>query len=168
MYEVRVKFLWFNLNRRRNDWIANREQTEFWNRFWKTVNKKTKKSKLQTSIDPSEFSRYFSGTMQDNSKNLSHEQFAISACVENSYNNMHDATMKLVITPDQVLEWIKRLKRNSSPGIDGICGEFLINGMSDALSSHLSYLCSYILSYNCVPVVFNIGVIVPVLKKNNP
>ena len=37
--------------------------------------------------------------------------------------------------------------------------------MSDALSSHLSYLCSYILSYNCVPVVFNIGVMVPVLKK---
>ena len=68
------------------------------------MNKKTKKSKLQTSTDPSEFSRYFSGTMQDNSKNLSHEQSAISACVENSYNNMHDATMKLVITPDQVLE----------------------------------------------------------------
>ena len=63
-------------------------------RLWKTV-KRTKKSKLHTSIDPSEFSRHFSGTMQDNSKNLSHEESAISACVENSYNNIHDSTMKL-------------------------------------------------------------------------
>jgi len=74
--------------------------------------------------------------------------------------------MKLVITSDQVLlQCIKRLKRNSSPGIDGICGEFLINGMSDALSSHLSYFYSCILSFNCVLVVFNIGVMVPVLKR---
>ena len=96
--------------------------------------------------------------MQDNSKNLSHEQSAISACVENSYNNMHDATMKLVISPDQVLQYIKRLKRNSSLGIDGICGEFLINGMSDALSSHLSYFYSCILSFNCIPMVFKTSV----------
>ena len=71
---------------------------------------------------------------------------------------MHSATMKLVIRPDEVLQGIKRLKRNSSPGIDEICGEFLINGMSDALSSHLSYFYSCILSFNCVPMVFNIGV----------
>ena len=109
---------------------------------------------------------YFSGTIQDNSKNLSHKQSAISACVEHFFNNMYASIMRLVITSDQVLlQCIKRLKRNSSPGIDGICGEFLINGMSDALSSHLSYFYSCILSFNYVPVVFIIGVMVPVLKK---
>jgi len=130
--------------------------------------KRTKKSKLHTSIELNEFSRYFSDTIQDNLKNLSHKQSAISSCVENSYNNLYDSTIKLVITPDQVLQCIKRLKRNSSPGIHRIWGEFLINAMSDALSSHLSYFYSCILSINCVPGVFNTGVMVPVLKKHNP
>lgn len=76
--------------------------------------------------------------MQDNSKNLSDEQSTMSACVENNYDNLHEATMKHVITPDQVRQCVKRLKRNSSSGIDGISGEFLINGMSDILSSHLA------------------------------
>ena len=64
-----------------------------------------------------------------------------------TYNNIHNATIKLIITTDQVLQCIKRLKRNSSPGIGDICGEFLINGTSDALSSNLSHFYSCILSF---------------------
>ena len=133
-------------------------------RVLKVSVKRTKKSKLYTNIEPSEFSWHFSGTMQDNSKNLSHQQSVISSCVEN-YNNLYDSTIKLVITSDQILQCIKRLKRNSSPGIDGMCGEFLINSMSYALSSHWSYFYWCMFSFNCVPVFFNTDVMVTVLKN---
>jgi len=46
-----------------------------------------------------------------------------------------------------------------------IWGDFLINAMSDAISSYLSYFYSCLVSFNCVPVVFNTGVMVQVLKK---
>ncbi len=76
--------------------------------------------------------------------------------------------MMHVITHEQIENAVKKLKRNSSPGIDGITGEFLINGISNALLDHLSAIYSYILSYNYVPSTFNTGVMVPVLKKPTP
>ena len=69
------------------------------------------------------------------------------------------------ITSEIVHKCIGKLKRHSSPGIDGIVAEFIILGKSDILCQHLSALYSLMFTYNHVPTVFNTGVMVPILKK---
>ena len=70
-----------------------------------------------------------------------------------------------IVSPEDVDKVIAKLKRNRSPGIDGVTAEFLIYGRSGILCQHLAALYSNILTHNYVPSVFVTGVLVPVLKK---
>ena len=64
-----------------------------------------------------------------------------------------------------VSHYIDKLSNNCSPGIDGVTSEHLKHGKSEALCETLSQLYSCILSWQIVPSVFKVGVIVPILKK---
>ena len=75
--------------------------------------------------------------------------------------------MAHIITPDHIEKCVKKLKRNSSPGIDGITGEFCIHGMSETLIGHLSAIYTNLLSFNNVPTVFNTGIMIPVLRNQH-
>ena len=102
--------------------------------------------------------------MHDNNV-LSQEQVTISTKVDHVYAELSNSVIPHVITPDIIAKCIAKLKRNSSPGIDGITAEFIINGKSPNLCKHLSSLYSTMLTYNSVPSIFNTGVMVPILKK---
>jgi len=60
---------------------------------------------------------------------------------------------------------IKKLRLNSSPGLDGITAEHLRYGASDELCSILAEVYSLIFTHGVVPKIFETGVIVPILKK---
>ena len=79
-------------------------------------------------------------------------------CHKNSYQ---------YVTPERVNDIIDSLKRNCSPGNDGITGEHLKYGKSDSLCYHLSALYSAILSWSLVPCTSTMGLIVPVMKKQS-
>ena len=88
--------------------------------------------------------------MQDNTP-LTADQQDISNDVQTKYNNMKHLVLSYKIKPDDIDLNIKKLKRNSSPGIDGITAEYVIHGRSTLLCEHLSVLCFAMLSYNQVP-----------------
>ena len=133
-------------------------------KFWRTI-KKTKKSATHSKVDVQVFKKHFSSIMQDVDPILSPAQRAIADAVNEKYLKLHDSVMTDTISTDQIESSIRKLKRNSSPGIDGITGEYLINGTSDTLRTFLVSLYTIMLKYNCVPTIFNTGVMVPVLKK---
>ena len=133
-------------------------------KFWRTI-KKTKKSATHSKVDVQVFKKHFSSIMQDVDPILSTAQRAITDAVNEKYLKLHDSVMTDTISTDQIESSIRKLKRNSSPGIYGITGEYLINGTSDTLRTFLASLYTIMLKYNCVPTIFNTGVMVPVLKK---
>ena len=71
----------------------------------------------------------------------------------------------MIITPDQINKLLKCLEGNSSPGVDGITAEHLKFGNSHILCEHLAALFSFIITNTVVPSDFNMGIIVPILKK---
>ena len=75
--------------------------------------------------------------MQDNTS-LTADQQDISNDVQTKYNNMKHLVLSYKIKPDDIDLNIKKLKRNSSPGIDGITAEYLIHGRSTLLSTSVS------------------------------
>ena len=141
------------------DHLLKRDTT----RFWKSI-KRSKKSYQHDQINTDDFKKHFSVIMQDNNE-LTDEQMKISRSVTDIYENLKDTVMTQIITPDHIEKCVKKLKRNSSPGIDGITGEFFIHGMSETLIGHLSAIYTNLLSFNYVPTVFNTGIMIPVLKK---
>ena len=88
-----------------------------------------------------------------------------SSLTAEQFVNYYSGTMCEVIPPELIDSIIPQLKRNSSPGIDGIRAEYLLHGRSEILCDHLSRLFSAILTFNCIPSVFITGVMVPILKK---
>ena len=135
------------------------------NKFWKTVRKKRKSSStVYNSVQIDKFVDHYSSIMQDN-RCLTPEQNIIANNVAEKYAETHKTVITHNVCPDLIDKCVAKLRRNSSPGIDNLCAEFLIYGRSRALCHHLSVLYSTILTYNYVPNVFSMGVIVPVLKK---
>ena len=134
------------------------------NRFWKST-KKVKKSPNHAAVKLDRFVEHFSSIMQDCTEELSEEHVNISHIVNRKYISMQNSTMTHIITPEIVDKCIRKLKRHSAPGIDGMVAEFLIIGKSDTLCRHLASLYTSMFTYNVVPIVFNTGVMVPVLKK---
>ena len=70
------------------------------------------------------------------------------------------------VNQDQVDMLISKLRKNKSPGLDGITAEHIIYGKSSLLCSLLASLYTVILSRACVPILFTTGLIVPILKKS--
>ena len=75
----------------------------------------------------SKLTSYYTGIMQDNTP-LTADQQDISNEVQTKYNNMKHLVLSYKIKPDDIDLNIKKLKRNSSPGIDGITAEYLMGG----------------------------------------
>ena len=131
------------------------------NKFWKHIRRKRKKqSNGAVSVD--KFVNYFSNIMQDDGGNTCN---AVSTAVTEEYNRVCKLNCDIDISPSTISEYIGKLKKNSSPGIDGITAEYFIHGHSDVLCNHLSKFYNYILKFNCIPRVFSTGVLVPILKK---
>ena len=70
-----------------------------------------------------------------------------------------------IVNSQTVSSLIHKLNNNCAAGFDGLTSEHLKYGHSDILCAKLSDLLTAIMSWQTVPSSFNIGVIVPVLKK---
>ena len=70
------------------------------------------------------------------------------------------------VNQDQVDILKSNLRKNKSPGLDGITAEHLIYGKSSLLFSLLASLYTVILSRAYVPTLCTTGLIVPILKKS--
>ena len=86
--------------------------------------------------------------------------------VEQYYNDNCYLVGTHEVNQDQVDMLIYNLRKNSSPGLDGITAEHFIYGKSSLLCSLLASLYTVILSRAYVPTLFTTGLIVPTLKKS--
>ena len=89
--------------------------------------------------------------------------------VEQYYNDNCYLVGTHEVNHDQVDMLIYNLRKNKSPGLDGITAEHLIYGKPSLLCSLLASLYTVILSRACVPTLctlFATGLIVPILKKS--
>ena len=134
------------------------------NAFWKSI-RKTRKPRSCTSVNIDTLVNHYTGIMQDNGPQTA-EHKVISKSVSSHYTKLNESVITSHVSPEDVDKVIAKLKRNSSPGIDGVTAEFLIYGRSGILCQHLAALYSNILTHNYVPSVFATGVLVPVLKKS--
>jgi len=92
---------------------------------------------------------YYSHIMSDSGE-LTEEQALISHNVNQEFAALLDAT----ISPSEISKFIPRLKRNCSPGYDGVTGEHLIFGMSLSLCTHLANIFSLLLQWHIAPKAF--------------
>lgn len=118
--------------------------------------RKTEKSILNIDDFYSYFKEIYDVTIGD-----------VDSCVHNdSVNNdlIFDEMLDVEITIEEVRAAIKKLKRNKSPGIDGIIGEMFIYG-EDILSPILAKFFNIIFENGIFPSNWTHGIIVPLPKR---
>ncbi|KAK2141093.1 hypothetical protein LSH36_1164g00034 [Paralvinella palmiformis] len=95
---------------------------------------------------------------------FTNDQLRIKDTVFQNSNILCAQKLKFTIYSDKLEKCTNKLKRNSSPGMDSVTSEYLINRNSSHLCSCIASLYT-MLESNCVPTCFNTGVIIPILKK---
>ena len=168
-----MKKLFRQLSRRCADNLLNVNNSQFntlFNQrkltaFWNCVKISRKNKAIKSNLQVDTLSSYFKGTMNKNDV-LSDDQRVIEDVVSfiDNQNNVFTDTQ---LTPKIVDKYIKSLNRNCAPGMDGITAEHLQFGNCELLCKHLSELYNFMLSWNCVPYIFTLGIIIPILKKSS-
>jgi len=133
--------------------------------FWHKVKAKRIKA-TSSSLSANDFVHYYSSIMQDKGEDLSNDHKQIVLETTGYFMENKDKCFTDVVNVDMIKVLLSKLKKNSSPGCDGITVEHILYANSHLLLSHLATLCTVILSRNIVPNIFKESVIVPVLKKS--
>ena len=94
---------------------------------------------------------------------------ASQSLVCEKYKKLTSGTVKptILLSEQLIRRYIKRLKNNTAPGLDGITSEHLKYGLNSSLPVHLSVLLTLCFRFGIVPDSFSMGVLVPILKKPN-
>ena len=168
-----------------NSHFKNKDMCSFWNKL-----KSNNHSKINSKLMPQEFADHYSNTMTDN-EDLTPEQESICKvvkakatklsciCVHNeNTQSSNDCTscgytgkaadvssLPMTINESSVLDAIKSLKKSPSSGCDGITISHLFHAISEPLIKTLSELYSTMISTSTVPDIFEVGIIVPIIKK---
>ena len=167
-----VKKMFRRLSRECMDKVLNNGFTKFnelyykknLHAFWLHV-KRSRRHFVNSALKVETLATHYENIMTDNGI-LNHEQEEISESVDNFYDMLSSqCSGSTYVRGNDVSAFIDKLNNNSAPGIDDITSEHLKYGKSAILCETLSRLYSCILSWQVVPSVFNIGVIIPVLKK---
>ncbi len=135
-------------------------------KFWGIVNQtrrcntndQTDEMKLSTLLDY--YKDKFSHPKVDTSVIID-----ASIAVAQKYSNVQCTEYHVHISEEKIVQYIKKLNKNSSPDIDGITSEHLINGIGTALVQKLSRMLSLCIKYGVVPDKFRDGILVPIPKK---
>ena len=69
---------------------------------------------------------------------------------------------------EDVLMFIRKLKKGTSPGIDGVTPEHMIYAASPELANVLADTYSIMISLAIIPEIFQNSLIAPIIKKGNP
>jgi len=132
--------------------------------FWQYVKRSRKKS-VNSILEPDMLASHYEQIMSDDGI-LSAEQIHISESVDKMYDKLTQCIYsQIAVSAETVSLLIDKLNSNCAPGIDGVTSEHLKHGKSGILCNVLSQLYTCCLSWQIVPSSFNVGVIVPILKK---
>ena len=69
------------------------------------------------------------------------------------------------VAKDDVLKFIRKFKKGTSPSIDGVASEHMIYTASPELANILADTYSIMISLAIIPEIFQNSLIVPIIKK---
>ena len=141
--------------------FEKRKMSSFWNKI-----KLRQRRKIKSSLSAQLLADHYANTMARGTAPLDTFQQNVTKEVADYFAQcMRDPQHKQFSVEDIDVA-IRKLRKNVSPGIDGIVPEHLIHGNSELLRSHLCSLYNAIFNQTLIPHVLSIGIIVPILKKN--
>jgi exonuclease III len=153
--------------------LRSQNPQAFW-KFWHSLDI----GKVNNSrITLSEFNRYFENQVKPPAVNyfdknhmkevhafINHYQTQTS--LPDDYPNLSDEICNGVISKEEIMYHVEKLKNNKASGVDGICCEFL-KYASKELSDILFCLYNYIFEKGDWPTIWSEGLINPVYKKGS-
>ena len=125
--------------------------------FLNTIRRRNHR-KSSSKLHPSDFNEYYRDIMSDTSV-LTEQQSVVITQVNDLLDSCDGLSLDTTISDSHISKLIGKLKRNCSPGHDGITAEHLIYGRSETLCHILAQFYSIIISSGIVPSEFNIGII---------
>ena len=132
--------------------------------FWPRIHSRRNKRVPPRGVEATQMGKYYAGIMQDNN-DLSNDHVTVSKKVHEYYSlHVNHHCFPSIIYLD-VNRLIKKLRKNCSPGHDGVTTENLIYGNGPMLCNVLASVYNVILGFSCVPDVLKMGTAIPVLKK---
>ena len=137
-----------NKYQKRNVMLKNRKLSALWN-----VIKQRRITKVKSSLCATYFGEFYGDVMQALPE-CTIEQTHHKHTVEQYYNDNCYLVGTHEVNQDQIDMIIYNLRKNKSPGLDGITAEHLIYGKSSLLCSMPASLYTLILSRACVPTLF--------------
>jgi exonuclease III len=149
----------FSRNNELNSLLLQRKTKAFWNAI-----RRCQQPRINSSLAAEDLAKHYASTMRRSSADLSPQHREISRIVsehERAASGRHSPPLLM----ESVTHAIASLRLDSSPGFDGISTEHVRYGASSDL--HRALLTAYegIFRHGIVPRIFNVGVIIPVIKK---
>ena len=168
-----------------NSHFDNKDMCAFWNKL-----KSNNHSKISSKLIPKDFENHYRHTMTDNG-DLTEDQEQTSQyvktrasklsciCTDKVYTHYKkDCTScgykghasdisntDLTISESSIRSAIKSLKKSPSSGCDGISVNHMFYALSDPLIKALCELYSAMIATSIIPDIFEVGIIIPILKK---
>jgi hypothetical protein len=137
----------------------------FWN-FIKDI-RRGQNVKKDSNISPMKWFNHFSSLLKS-----SEDRVDFDLLQNYTFNDDHainlDYTHALndTISDDEIIEAVRKLKSNKSPGTDGLCGE-MYKKCIDVILPHLAYIFNTIFRTGSIPDTWCKSIIVPLLKKGD-
>mgnify|MGYP001217179507 CR=1 FL=1 len=134
-------------------------------KFWSMVRRmKSRKQSSDDAMDVTRLSNHFTqkfaaAPLQTDFLKQTDDE------VRRKYDSLQDVRMNTTISEAHMKRLMSKLRLGCASGVDGITAENLHYAKETSLPLHLCRLMSACLHFGCIPDVFSLGLLVPILKK---
>ena len=153
-------FLYKNRFEAINHCFSPRKINSFWNKI-----KAHQKCKISSSLNAQIIADFYRDVMCNDSTPFDEFQQMVHNTVKTTCREWSVKPEHIAFTDRQIERAIIALRKNVSPGIDGITAEHFIYGNCESLRTHLKYLYDGMIQHILVPSFLKTGIIIPILKK---
>ena len=133
-------------------------------KFWSMVRKMRSRQQNSDAIDVNKLADHF---RQKFAAAPLRNEFLVQTDdeVKRKFNGLYGTQMDITISELHVKRLIRKLRLGCASGVDGISAENLRYSEETSLPLHLSRLMTVCLRFGCLPDVFSLGLLIPILKK---
>ena len=144
-----------------NHCFSSRNINSFWNKI-----KAHQTRKISSSLNAQIIADFYRDVMCNDSTPFDECQQMVHITVKTTCREWSAKPEHIAFTDRQIERAIIALRKNVSPGIDGITDEHFIFGNCESLRTHLKYLYNGMFQEILVPSFLKTGIIIPILKKS--
>lgn len=135
-------------------------------KFWSMVRKSRAQKMNSDAVGLDTLTEHFSGKFAAAALHNDH----LRECdqeVKAKFTALLGTPLVVTVSEFHIRRLLMKLRLGCAPGADGITAEHLRFARYTQLPFHLSSLMTLCLRYGCMPAAFNLGLLIPILKKPN-